>query len=302
MPVEFLDLPAEVRDCIYRPLLLSSQCFNANSAGHKYEMYPAIMRANRVTSAEATRVLYQENDFVRINLWAQAGDRLHGWLRKNTDIDCRLWVETCRPALTVNVGLGGMAIKSAPIHSAFVIFPESLEVLVECFCDYAIGGWEEDGDDPIGQLAVSLELRAMLLSKRRMTQEDLLLPFRRLTGFADVQILGCASEEVRDSMVHQMTHLPRPDQFSASLDDLLHRGTEAYARGRFHEARHTWRSMLKYYEHIDTIIDARFALDESIGLLQEALVDGRPRIHSAELGVLKAGLRLEDYATVLRDL
>ncbi|MCJ1433312.1 hypothetical protein MMC27_002671 [Xylographa pallens] len=302
MPVGFLDLPPEVRDCVYRPLLLSSQCFNAENAVHKYEMCPAIIRAKRVTYYEATRVLYQENDFVRINLRGQAGDKLHGWLKKIADIDFRPWVAACHPALTVHVSLSNMSIKSTQLKSTFLIFPESLEVLVECFYDYAVGGWEEDGTDPIGQLAVSLELRSMLLSKRRVTQEDLLMPFRHLTGFADVKILGCTSEGIRDIMVHRMTHLPSPEQFSDSLEYLLQCGKEAYALGCLNEARHKWKLMLKYYKHIDTIIDSRFSLDESVGLLHEAVMDSRPMIHSAALGVLKAGLHLEDYPTVLRDL
>ncbi|MCJ1317814.1 hypothetical protein MMC15_003141 [Xylographa vitiligo] len=302
MPVGLLDLPTEVRDCIYRHLLLSSQCFNANNAGHKYEMYPAILRANRVTHHEATRVLYQENDFVRVILWGQAGARLSGWLKEIADIEFQPWVKACRPALTVSVGLGNMPVKCTTVAASFLIFPESLEMSVGGFHDYTIAGEDVDGVDPIGQLAISLELRSTVLSKRRMTQDDLLRPFRSLTGFADVKIVGHSDEELRDTMVHRMTHLPSPGQFSDSLEDFFQRGKEAYERRCWNEARHNWNFMQKYYEHIDTIVRSRFSLEESTGLLHQAVVDSRPLTHHAQLGILKAGLYLEDYSTVLRDL
>ncbi|MCJ1389433.1 hypothetical protein MMC18_002290 [Xylographa bjoerkii] len=302
MPTEFLDLPREIRDSIYRSLLLSSQCFNGDKAGHRYEMHPAIIQVNRVISYEATRVRYQENDFVRIILRGEAGVRLSGWVTKIAKIDLQPWVEACRPALTVDVGLNNVPLKSTAITSSFLIFPESLEVLLECFLDYTISAWDVGDIDPIGQLAISLELRPTLLSKRRMTQEELLVPFKSLTGFADVEILGCIDKELRATMIHQMTHLPSPEQFLGGLEYFFVRGKEAYKRGCRNEARHSWILMQKYHEHIDTIIDSRFSLEESVGLLLEAVIDSRPMIHSAKLGVLKAGLHLKDYTAVLRDL
>ncbi|MCJ1284009.1 hypothetical protein MMC26_003340 [Xylographa opegraphella] len=298
----FLDLPTEVRDVVYRFLLLSSRCFNADTAGRTYVMCPAILRANRVTYFEATRVLYQENDFVHVNLWGQAGTRLRGWSKRIAGLDFQLSVEACCPALTVNVGLGNLPMENSAVTSTFLIFPESLEALVERFYDYTIDGGDIDEIDLIEPLAVSLELRSKILSKRRTMQEDLLMPFRRLTGFADVEILGCVNEELRDTMQHRLTHLPSPESFAESLEHLFQRGKEAYERGRWNEARDNWLSMLKYYEYIDAITDSVFPLDSSNESLLEAFVELRPMTYWAKLGVLRVGLRLEDHSTVLRDL
>jgi hypothetical protein len=68
-PFPFLRLPREIRDCIYRHLLSSRLTFT--HAAYKYGDYrwpvrfaPAILRANKQISEEASRVLYTENDFV----------------------------------------------------------------------------------------------------------------------------------------------------------------------------------------------------------------------------------------------
>ena len=73
MPNALMSLLREPRDEIYRYLLLTARdVFQSQKFPRCYQLHPSILRVNKQISEEAGRVFYNENQFIRLILQADA--------------------------------------------------------------------------------------------------------------------------------------------------------------------------------------------------------------------------------------
>jgi hypothetical protein len=65
-PSGFSKIPLEIREEIYRMLLTTPYCMFVDSARQclRFCLHTAILRVNKQVSAESTRILYEENQFI----------------------------------------------------------------------------------------------------------------------------------------------------------------------------------------------------------------------------------------------
>ncbi|MCJ1433311.1 hypothetical protein MMC27_002670 [Xylographa pallens] len=303
MSGNFGKLPREIRDKVYSQLLVSSHTFNVDAAYRPcYDMQPAILHVNKQISAEATRALYKDNRFIVLNLRGKA-ERSFAWFSRIPEEYTLPLFNVEDAALTITISCIDADRDDLAINRVFMLFPESLDAVLESLWDFIIGAFEVDYVEPILLLKISLVLHPILLSRRDAMQKDLLKPFERLVGFGEVEIHGCADEEFKSTMLDRMRQFPTPEYFHDSLQHYLGMGQKAYQLKRYNEAIHYWRLAGKYHASIATIARTWISADgdDSVELLLAAVTDSGPILHIAKLGILKAGLRLRAYFFVLRE-
>ncbi|MCJ1418655.1 hypothetical protein MMC32_005004 [Xylographa parallela] len=299
----FAKLPREIRDKVYDQLLVSSHTFNADAAHHPYyDIQPAILQVNKQISAEATRALYKNNRFIVLNIRGKA-ERSFAWFIHFPEENFLHLFNVEDAALTITISSIDADQDDLETNRAFVLFPESLDAVLESLWDFIIGAWEVDHVEPILLLKMSLVLHPTLLSRRDAIQKDLLKPFERIVGFGEVEIHGCADEEFKSIMLNRMRQFPTPEYFRESLQQYLGMGQKAYQSKRYNEAIHHWRLAGKFHASIAAIARTWIPADgdNSVELLLTAVTDSGPMLHIAKLGILKAALRLREYLFVLRE-
>ncbi|MCJ1402738.1 hypothetical protein MMC11_005959 [Xylographa trunciseda] len=294
-------LPREVRDKIYDQLLLSRYTFNADAGDRRpYKIHLAMLQVSKQISAEMTQVLYKDNRFIVLNLKGEA-DRYFAWFDKVPTFERLVPVNVVDAALEINISGINVDQDSLETLRTFVFFPESLDTVLESLWEFIIRAWDVNNVEPSLLLKISLVLHPVLLSRRGMVQKDLLRPFERLVGFGEVEIHGCADKEFHHNILNRMKLFPSTENLQEGLQYYLAVGKEAYQQKRYNEATHHWMLAKKYHGSLAAAARRRISADgESCAEpLLAALTNSAPMLHIAKLGILKAGLRREDYLFVL---
>ncbi|MCJ1284010.1 hypothetical protein MMC26_003341 [Xylographa opegraphella] len=302
----FGKLPREIRDRIYAHLLVSRYTFDADASPQaSYHAELAILRANRQIGAEATQALYKANRFVILNLQGDA-ERNFAWSIHGTGLQRAPAFDVADALLTANISPVGAAAGERDTRRFIVLFPESVDTVLEAVWDFIIGAWEVGRIEPVAKLRIELVLHPVLLARRDALQKELLRPFERLVGFGGVDVHGCADEAFRHTVIHRMEHLPAPESFTQNMQAHLELGRAAYEAKRYNEARDHWARAEKYHGSTVAIAQARArtAAEEegpAAEVLLAAVAGSSRQLQRARVGVMKAGLRQRSYVRVLRE-
>lgn len=201
-----LNLPRELRDQIYRELLLADKVC---AATFKYALEPAILRVNRQVHKECIPILYEENTWVLITV--NCCNLLNSYLKVNVNYPIvshspagHLDAFFRKPALQVDVRDQGIETQSAQESMLFIAhdLKRGLKYLAA-------------GHDP-KQIDFSLRFDPRI-SRKPEVREDLLFCLRDIRGVGKTVVTGIETTSTANELA---TLMMTPMK---SLDELFER-------------------------------------------------------------------------------
>ncbi|CAD6593175.1 MAG: hypothetical protein ASARMPREDX12_006920 [Alectoria sarmentosa] len=235
IPFRILSLPREIRDQIYRELLLLADKFPVTKTS-SYALEPAILRVNSQMHKECTRILYEENTWILITtnwvnlvrLYLEANHpivshspagHLDAFIRKPA-----LQVDLRDPHFSPQSAQSSMLMIAHDVHSVF----RSLT-------------WEHD---PM-QVRFSVRFDPRLSTKPEV-RETLLLSLRDLRGVGMTTVSGIETTTANELATLMMTPMKRMDELFERVDAHKMRGDRQLALGHFVNAERIYYSGVMY--------------------------------------------------------
>ncbi|MCJ1415866.1 hypothetical protein MMC32_002200 [Xylographa parallela] len=306
MSSPFLALPREIRNEIYRNLLLTSRIslddFPHLSQRKRFILHTAILLVNRQISAEAAVILYDETDFVWVHLEFVSARR-HGWafntglqrFRRAPNVDIQ-------PVLNVRIDALDAIDEKARPDDQDLYWLTTVDGL-SSFCEsvYLIDApypWLVPLEAPLNQLSVTLELSDEMPTKKSKLLRSLeysLDQFRFLHGFGEFFVLGIVDKELdrllQDVWRH-VKHGPFEDTAKKFIETCDRRSKEQYALGQYRTAKAYCMSLMLYRNYLRILLDSgHYNFDHTIpGLISHTWT----KAMEAGLTNVKSNLRLGD--------
>ncbi|MCJ1436731.1 hypothetical protein MMC27_006113 [Xylographa pallens] len=313
MSSPFLDLPGEIRNEIYRNLLLTSRISLDDipqvSQRKRFILHTAILLVNRQISEEAAVILYDETDFVWVHLDI-VSVRRHGWafhsclqrFKGAPDVDIQ-------PVLSVWVDALDANDEEARPDDQDLYWLTTVDGL-SSFCEsvYLIDTpypWLVPLEAPLNQLSFTLELSDEMLMNSKLLSllEFSLDQFRFLHGFGEFFVLGIVDKKLdrllQDVWLH-IIHGPSVDTAKNFIETCDRRSKEKYALGRYRTTKAYCMSLMLYRNYLRTLLNSgHYTFDHILsGLISHTWT----KAMEAELTNFKSNLRLGDTTAAKREL
>jgi hypothetical protein len=193
-----LRLALELRDPIYRMLLTTPYCTNLSPKGHslKFHLYPSILLVNKQISAEATRVLYQENDFVVFR--ATGIGLLLSWVPKfNLLSETRI----PRPVLRIEIAIVDGTRVGAGNLQTFVTTAEGLRSIISAI--WILENYNRHFSNvnvEHADLCLTLDFHVKAKARYEVLSTLLLAPWTMVNGFKELVLTGDIKEPIRNRL------------------------------------------------------------------------------------------------------
>ena len=200
----FLDLPGEIRNRIYRMTLTTEWAFKeepyARRSQSRYELSPAILRANRQIHREARDILYDENLWVFLLVDKDIiGSDLPG-VQFLPAISHRRTSSINRPALTVS--LRYPYARESSMLQQYILGPEGIPFLIECL--WKRNSLSAELENNLPSVWIMFRLGTSLICSKEQLGEKLLKPFSEVWFCARVNGHGFPSGAFRRTLCRSM--------------------------------------------------------------------------------------------------
>lgn len=306
-PFPLLSLPPELRNMIYRHLLVFPHVIDRYG---QYRMHPEILLVNKQISAEAERVL-DENYFVVLELDRKArGGR--NWFYKPLDVP-RIHNMSARPGSFVSPLLwirlreditGNQSPEEMEARDndtvLYLMGPEAISHIIDLLWDNAfLHNADEGATLPLSSMTLELTLtNERFPNKQVEIVEFLLAPFQLVT-FRDVNVFIATAGNTNASAISRpMNIFPAPAEVRRRMRGLMAKGQESYDAGEYTDACQWWYRFERYRAWISTIVTSDTLAGNLPAIyrpLVRTLQNTFPLLLQAFLGQTKALLHLEEW-------
>lgn len=303
--LSFLGLPVEIRNEIYRNLLLTRRTKNHFGLGlAKYHLQPAILCISHQIHDEAVQI-WQKNRLIRITTNWRAFKKNVIVQGKFPLIAAEKKAKSCNKwHMKLYMAFMGQPMSNAPFHD-FITCLEDLEHLCRLLfyisCQFL---------DFTSLVHIDLRLKDPHLDNHDASlpetlQESLIMPFAPLKGLRKLTLAGVVSETAKTKLdVARKKPNPTPADYLESAAGLEDEGNAAFKLGKYRLSIETY---IKAYEAMHIIAEGRrFAIMLDCFFSSEPL-DGvrfngkRGDLVRHQLGsqlswnMIQAYLKLEDF-------
>lgn len=243
-PFPAINLPRELRNKIYRELLVPEKIRDPKDQVPKYNLEPAILRVNRQINAEAAIVLYRENCWILFEIHsAEVADKV---LNREA---CRIFTANldnflALPALKVRIqGLVDNTDERVYVHHCDFnrFFEGVVSVATRNPFDltHEIGGW------------APFDFELDIYGCKRGEEEDLLDLFQEVRGVSRASVKGTAVLSSGRKLATLMTKtIERVDEVFERAKVYQARGDGRAAALEFREAKDAYGRGCKYLQSV----------------------------------------------------
>jgi hypothetical protein len=337
----FLNLFLELRDIIYSMLLTTPYCttldrglrltcpWDVDEPSHdgrawRFHIHTAILLVNKQISAEATRMLYQGNDFIilkdtGVNLWVDAipkFERLthsrieplledpgsNSWFNGLPRFE-RLALSRIDPVLRIEVTKYGVEVSEYTRY--LVTTPEGLQSIIR-----ALWIKETDRTHPVeiinhGMLNLTLDFNLKAASQYQVLSELITRPWERVS-VNELILRGDIKEPMREHLVKSNLEGPIPNNVAAQFTEYNCLAEQAFGQGNYDAAQWWWGLLEEYWLYVSRVrpyhLDSRRICMEN-DQLREVLRESYYKCHEGLMKIVKECIRQMNYrdATVFAD-
>lgn len=214
-----LRLPVEIRDEIYRELLIAAKVRDEET--EKLYLKPAIVRVNKQIHKESSRVLYEENAWILIRMnWCDFVGSLVGF--ENPIVSHSPYGHLDgffrKPALQIDVK---RLPSRNPYAGASILFDAySMSQVLRCLIDLDLQGW----------VRFSVQFNPGM-SKLPIIRDDMLFSLRYIRGFREAIVSGIDESTAKELATLMMTPVKSVDEYLERADAYQKLGDQRLARG-----------------------------------------------------------------------
>ena len=239
-----LSLPRELRDHIYRELLLADKAPAKET--FKFALEPAILRVKKQMYKECSRILYEENTWVLITVnWRNIANLLpnpnHVYVSHSSAGHLGALIR--KPALQVDLRHQCIETQSAQESILFIAH--------RVFCDirYLTGGHNPKQID----FNVQFDPR---ISRKPKVREDLLFKLHDIRGVGKTVVTGIETVSIANELATlMMTPMKSVYELSERADAYKKRGDQCFALGNSEDAKLFYCEGISYLDwarrHVD---------------------------------------------------
>jgi hypothetical protein len=249
-----LRISLELRDIIYGMLLTTPYCTEVlitpyymytevptKCTSLRFRLHTAILSVNKQISAEALRVLYQENEFIVLTETAIFVDWQLAEIPK-----FKLLSENQIQSPLLQIGIANFE-RSEHTTRTLITTPEGLESIIT-FLWYQQVLTTNRGH---GQFNVSLILKFNLkaVSRYWILSELVLRPWEKVV-VEDLVITGDINKPMREHLEKSILEGPFPDDVAAHLMEYVSLAEQEFERKNYNSARRYWTTLQEYWAYV----------------------------------------------------
>jgi hypothetical protein len=243
-----LRLPLELRDTIYGMLLTTPYCTELSPTGSfmKFHLHTAILLANKQISAETTRVLYRENDFIILET---IGTGL--WLQAVPQFKLPAANKITSPVLRAKIALEDVGPLELGTSRNFITTPDGLEAIFESLW---IRGLPNRRLIRRRDLCITLNFNLKSTLRYEVLSERVLKPWAKIRPVKELALIGDFKEPMRDHLQKCILEGLFPDDVATFLMDY-----NSLAEREDYDAAHLWWCRLNsYWTYVSSLLSLCF--------------------------------------------
>jgi hypothetical protein len=244
-----LRLPLELRELLYRMLLTTQYCTHLASKGVelKFHLHPGILLLNRQVSAEATKILYQENDFIILKV---SGVNLR--LKFVPKFERLSEKKVTSPLLRINIAAADRILGQGSDQQTVITTLEGLQSIICTIWTLENYPGPHVDTGRVYHRDVSLTLDCNIKAKARCKAlSDLILkPWDKVNGFKELILTGDITEPMREHLKKYNLEGPFPSEVAARLRDYHSLAARKFRKGDFLAGRWRWTTLDTYWNYL----------------------------------------------------
>jgi hypothetical protein len=295
-----LKLPLELREIIYRMLLTTPYCtIPTTGFALEFHLHTAILLVNKQVSAEATRILYQENDFVifepvKMRLWLHITIPQFKLLSENK-------IKSAVLRVTIEYIKAGYAGHVDVLPSKSLITTrEGLQSIIRSL-------WWQQGDEsethqPRG-LRLTLNFHNKAVLRYQFQSEVILRPWDKLNCLDELVLTGNIKKPMREYLEKSNLEGPFPNDVAAHLIAYNSLAEQEFAQEDYYGAQWWWYVLDHYWTYVAHSKPSRLGgrrICEKGSELRDILLKSYHMSAKGRLKIVKACLRQSHYSEAAR--
>jgi hypothetical protein len=247
----FLTLPLEVREIIYQKLVTTTYCTKLSPTGNSLEFCISnhALLINNQISAEATKIFFQENNFVVVKVFGLylLLDELPGFPFLTED-------KVADPVLRVEVQVAGNKRPRDCNNVTLITTSEGLQSVIATL-------WKLDEIDlsrdtrmsqPIhhSDLSISLDLNVKTSARGRAISSLVLEPWNMLHGVKELSLGEGIEEPIRTRLENNMLRGLFPAEAALTFKRFHSTGQAKMLQSNYSTAQWSWLLFDEYWKHL----------------------------------------------------
>jgi hypothetical protein len=288
----FLSLPAEIRNAIYRMLLTTPYTYVDGDRISYFQRSPPIWLANKQLADEATKVLYDENEFVTVAMTAgpSALRSLSLPIFSDVPIFHNLRPEQiAKPVLKIRIDKQEENPGGSRTQINFVTGTQGIFQVIQAI--WSVMMCSDLGDNK-RYMSLKLDFQNKVSSRQKDFVHDVLDPWTQLHDIREVSLAGNISEGILSNLAQSITSVPQPENVTrwigahqCKIEDCLRRKDYPAARSMWRHLRSHWF----YYHFLNR------KLSSEAEVLQHALYTPVSSLVDCSLAVAKSYIHQQLY-------
>jgi hypothetical protein len=300
--VRFFTIPLEIRDTIYRMLLTTKCCTQLAPTAPRLEFRfcTAILLANKQISAEATRVLWEENDFITLKV---SGMQL---LLQDVPI-FRLAAgdNAINPVLQAEIevvnGPGSSLTEQNVV--TLITTPEGLQPIISAIWSlHNIEAPRASDRVAHGDLKLSLCFNLKATARYEVLKNLVLEPWTKINGVKELVLTGDIKDPMRERLQDYIHQGPFADEVAVSLQEYYSSAETELSQNNYNAARWWWTLLEDYWRYLLELRPYRLGglkLKETDNAFRTVLREFLPLYFRGKLELVKTYLREFDYKSAV---
>jgi hypothetical protein len=245
-----LRIPLEIRDFIYAMLLTTPYCTTFDSTGSflEFHLHAAILSVNKKISAEAARVLYQENDFIILKT---TGRHLYKFHDRALIFDLLPENKITSPLLRIEIAVVDGRRRQAEGTRTVITTLEGLQTIISAL--WALFDGPDDEYDHnshpwvcLSDLRLILNFNLKAESRYQVLSELMLKPWDTINGVKELILKGDIKEPMRKHLEKSNLKGLGPDDVTARFEK-FHLIAERYFEQKDYTSALWWWQVLDDY-------------------------------------------------------
>jgi hypothetical protein len=249
----FLSLPLEIRDMIYRMLLTTTYCTwtdsTEQSEATRFRLHTGILLANKQVSAEATRMMYQGNEFVVLKTIG-----IHLDLENVPKFKLLSENNIKAPVMRIEVSVadGGRFRLDQQRVTNIITCPEGVQHIIialwrldKSFNLPLTANWVNHGD-----LKLTLHLNIKVHARYEILSEFLVAPWKGINGFKEIVLTGNFKTPMHMLLENNNRDGPCLREVADLLEFIHALGEENFANGEYNHARWWFKRFEDYFAYL----------------------------------------------------
>ena len=269
MASPFLNLPAEIREEIYRECVRLPKVRDNNGFAH-YEPDLAIFRVNRLIHKEARKIFQEENIFIKITTpWPEATNYICNEGKVPISVTGQRAIDFGSIHLRISIDCPEFAME-AQRHSMIILIAD-LPAFTQLwnFSDLHHRGFNN-------HFKLHLDLLDPHVLDRKITkslQQSLLMPFGKIKGLQEFTLNGVVLPSVREALEGEMK-VPNltPEECLDKASDLKDTGNEFIKAKKYQEAL---QSYFDAFKAMHILVNGRLRTVHADGYYAQELQSGK---------------------------